>query len=177
MKDTSFQVPREKLARFATSYCVDPDSRTINVYDRAEGGQWSRPPAFQSGADGLVSTVDDYLAFATMLLNRGVAGRERLLSSSSVDAMITDQLTVAQRAEGAAFLDGRGWGFGIAVTTTSNDRPDATSQYGWDGGLGTSWSSDPAKQLIGILMTQTMWMSPTPPSLSTDFWRELENEA
>ena len=171
MKDTSFQVPREKLARFATSYCIDPGTGATNIYDPADGGQWSRPPAFQSGADGLVSTVDDYLAFAAMLSNRGVAGRERLLSPSSVDAMITDQLTESQRADGAAFLDGRGWGFGVAVRKQGNVAA-ASSQYGWDGGLGTSWCSDPAKQLIGILLTQTMWMSPTAPALSTDFWRE-----
>ena len=34
-------------------------------------GQWSRPPVFHDGAAGLVSTVDDLLAFARMLLRGG----------------------------------------------------------------------------------------------------------
>ena len=43
---------------------------TSTLYDEADG-QWSRPPAFPNGADGLVSTVDDLAAFGTMMLERG----------------------------------------------------------------------------------------------------------
>src|SRR5207302_1680185 len=50
MKDTAFSVPASKLDRLATSYWTDPQSGELAVYDEAEGGQWSRPPAFPSGA-------------------------------------------------------------------------------------------------------------------------------
>src|SRR2546428_7768311 len=58
MRDTSFSVPATQLDRFATSYATDPATRALVLYDAAEGGQWSRPPAFPSGAGGLVSTID-----------------------------------------------------------------------------------------------------------------------
>src|SRR6202022_1829297 len=56
MKDTGFSVPPASLDRLATSYWTDPTSGRLAVYDEARGGQWSRPPAFPSGAGGLVST-------------------------------------------------------------------------------------------------------------------------
>ena len=70
----------------------------VVLYDAAEGGQWSRPPAFPSGGGGLVSTVDDFLAFAQMLLDEGKHGGERILSRPSVEVMTTDQLTPEQKA-------------------------------------------------------------------------------
>ena len=43
-------------------------------------------------------------------------------------------------------------------------------QYGWDGGLGTSWRVDPAAQMCGFLLTQRAWTSPVPPDVCADFW-------
>jgi CubicO group peptidase (beta-lactamase class C family) len=71
MKDTGFSVPAASLDRLATSYWPDPASGKLVVYDQAMGSQWSRPPAFPSGAGGLVSTIDDYLAFGQMMLSQG----------------------------------------------------------------------------------------------------------
>ena len=85
MKDTGFSVPAAKLDRLATSYWTNPETGALEVYRRGRGGQWSRPPAFPSGGGGLVSTVDDYLAFGQMLLNKGKHGRERILSRPSVE--------------------------------------------------------------------------------------------
>ena len=44
---------------------------------------------------------------------------------------------------------------------------------GWDGGLGTSCYSDPARDLTGILMTQTAWAAPLPPNVNVDFWKAV----
>src|SRR5207247_11065631 len=92
MKDTSFSVPEASLDRLATSYWTDPTSGKLTIYDEAVGGQWSRPPAFPSGAGGLVSTIDDYLAFGQMMLSQGKHGGERILSRLSVETMTNDQL-------------------------------------------------------------------------------------
>src|SRR5258707_5506231 len=62
MRDTGFSVPASSLDRLATSYWTNPAGEDLAVFDEAVGGQWSRPPAFPSGAGGLVSTIDDYLA-------------------------------------------------------------------------------------------------------------------
>ncbi len=171
MSDTGFSVPAAKLDRFATSYWTDAGTGRLDLYDEPAGGQWSRPPAFPAGGGGLVSTVDDYLAFGQMMLNDGKHGNERILSRLSVEAMTTDQLTSEQVADARPFLgDNRGWGFGVAIVTARDDIAAVPGRYGWDGGLGTSWASDPEEQLVGILLSQCAWTSPTPPELCVDFW-------
>ena len=103
MKDTGFSVPAGKIGRLATSYWSGPKSGAMEVYDPAEGGQWSRPPAFPSAAGGLVSTVDDYLAFGRMLLNRGRTAR----SASCRVGRGHDHRSADARAEGALRLRAR----------------------------------------------------------------------
>lgn len=172
MKDTGFSVPAEKIDRFATSYEVNPDGG-LRVYDEAGNGEWSRPPAFPSASGGLVSTVDDYLAFARMLLHEGRHGNARILSRPAVETLTADQLTPVQKAVSGlvtGYFDSHGWGFGVAVVTRRVDVSGSVGAYGWDGGLGTSWRNDPAEGLVGILMTQRNWTSPNPPDVCVDFW-------
>src|SRR5438067_2034285 len=171
MKDTGFSVPAASLDRLATSYWTDPASGELAVYDEAGGGQWSREPAFPSGAGGLVSTIDDYLAFGQMMLSLGKHGGERILSRLSVELMTTDQLTPEQKAVSSlvpGFFDSHGWGFGVSVITRRDDIAAVPGRYGWDGGLSTSWYSDPREDMVIILMTQSAWASPSPPNVY--FW-------
>jgi len=173
MKDTSFSVPTASLDRLATSYWTNSESGELVVYDDAESGQWSRPPAFPSGSGGLVSTIDDYLAFGQMMLNQGKHGSERILSRLAVETMTTDQLTPEQKAVSGlvpGYFDGHGWGFGVSVVTRRNDVAAVPGRYGWDGGMGTSWYSDPREDMVTILMTQRAWTSPSPPDVCLDFW-------
>jgi CubicO group peptidase (beta-lactamase class C family) len=174
MRDTSFSVPRDKLPRFASEYIRSPVTGALELYD-GPGGHWSRAPAFPDAAAGLVSTADDYLAFARMLLDGGKSPRGRLLSEASVKAMTTDQLTADQKPGSEPILGGRGWGMGMAVATQPDDRGASTGRYGWDGGFGTSWANDPAQGLIGILMTQRMWDSPALPPVCRDFWKSASD--
>ena len=173
MKDTAFSAPASKLDRLATSYSTNFETGALELYDPAEGGQWSRPPAFPSGGAGLVSTVDDYLAFGRMMLNQGRNGGTRILSRPSVETMTTDHLTAAQKAVSGLIpgdFDNIGWGFGVAVITRRQDVAAPVGSYGWDGGLGTSWRSDPSEDMVTILLTQASWTSPVPPRVSRDFW-------
>ena len=169
MRDTSFSVPETSLDRLTTSYWTDPTSGKLTVYDEAVGGQWSHPPAFPSGAGGLVSTIDDYLAFGQMMLSGGKHGNERLLSRLSVELMTTDQLTARHKATPSlisGFLDGRGWGFGVSVITNRDDIAAVPGRYGWDGGMGTSWYCDPRENMITILMTPCFFASPNPANVT-----------
>ena len=77
MKDTGFSVPEAKLDRLATCYQTDPATGGLVVFDEARGGRFARPPVFESGGGGLVSTVDDFLAFGRMMLNKGKHGQPR----------------------------------------------------------------------------------------------------
>ncbi|MFC9993843.1 serine hydrolase [Nocardia sp. NPDC127526] len=137
-----------------------------------------RPPAFESGGGGLVSTADDYLAFYRMMLNKGTHRGTRILSRPAVELMTTDHLTPEQRVgkdelfgtEGAAgFGSQGGFGFCMAVRTVRCDYA-SIGQFGWDGGLGTSAFADPANRFIGILLTQSAMDAPGTLRLSQDFW-------
>ncbi len=58
----------------------------------------------------------------------------------------------------------------MAVVTHRDDLWAVPGRYSWDGGMGTSWASDPAEELVGILLTQCMWTSPAGPHVWSDFW-------
>ena len=173
MKDTAFSVQRSKLDRLATSYWTNPATGKIEVYDAAEGGEWSRRPAFPSGGGGLVSTIDDYLAFGEMMLNKGKHAGRSILSRASVEVMTSDKLTPEQKAVsglGPNFFDNHGWGFGVSVVTRRADLAGSVGTFGWSGGLGTSWCTDPREKMVGVLLTQRAWTSPVPPDVCRDFW-------
>jgi CubicO group peptidase (beta-lactamase class C family) len=171
MKDTGFSVPANKLDRLVTAYATDHVTGKRRIYDLPRSGGWSRPPAFPSGAAGLVSTADDYLAFARMFAHYGKHGSDRILSRPSVEAMTSDQLTDAQKAN-ALWLPGffatRGWGFGMMVATHRSDLGGSVGSYGWDGGLGTIWRNDPREELTVLLLTQRGWSSPELPTVARD---------
>ncbi len=141
MKDTGFTAADS--SRLTTAY-VDGEE-----LDTAIGSQWATPPSFPDGAGGLVSTADDFHAFAQMML----AGGNGILSADAVREMTTDQLTAEQRATAGDFLGpDNGWGFGVSV---------GGRRYGWAGGLGTLWSTSPDQQTVALLLTQrAIWTWP-----------------
>jgi CubicO group peptidase (beta-lactamase class C family) len=167
MTDTGFWVPPGDLHRFGPVRATDPATGTHRDYDPADG-QWARPPAFPSGGSGLVSTLDDYLAFARMLHAGGTHGGERLLSPATVEAMTTDQLAAGDTGPDP---DGSiGWGFGVGVLRRRVGITQAAGSYGWDGGLGSSWANDPVHDVVGVLLTNQMRNSPVQPPVVRDFW-------
>jgi CubicO group peptidase (beta-lactamase class C family) len=155
MRDTGFYT--EDIERLATAY--QPSADGLVVWDPPDG-QWSRPPAFHDGAAGLVSTVDDLLAFASMLLRGG----DQVLTADQVREMSRDHLTTDQREFGMAFLGGRGWGLGTSVVLQG---PWAGA-IGWDGGLGTSFLVHPERDLAVIVLTQRLFENAQAPAVHTD---------
>jgi CubicO group peptidase (beta-lactamase class C family) len=65
---------------------------------------------------------------------------------------------------------GASWGFGVGIATARTGPAANPGRFGWDGGLGTSWSCDPGEDLVGTLLTQVGWTSPSGPSVAADFW-------
>jgi CubicO group peptidase (beta-lactamase class C family) len=163
MTDTGFAVPAEQIARFTSGYA--PGEHGLDLVDPREG-QWSTLPAFPSGAGGLVSTVDDYHAFARTLL----PGATGLLSERSVREMTTDHLTAEQRAASRLFLEGQGWGSGGSVDIAPIEPWNVVGRYGWTGGTGTTAHVIQATGTVAVLMTQVAMTSPTPVPLQRDFW-------
>jgi CubicO group peptidase (beta-lactamase class C family) len=160
MVDTAFFVPEDRRGRFGPAY-FGP-----GVYDEAEG-QWASPPAFPSAAAGLVSTVDDFLAFALMMAGRGLG----LLSRRAREAMTMNHVTRAQLAGTEAGLPSWfGWGLGMAVQVERTGVVGSVGAYGWNGGLGSAWLNDPAEDLVTVLLTNTGFTSALPPPYVEDFW-------
>jgi CubicO group peptidase (beta-lactamase class C family) len=154
MTDTGFHTPPDKRDRRPAYVNADlsPIDPALDRYDD--------PPGFASGAGGLVSTADDWLAFGRMLL----AGDASLLSSESLRLMTTDHLSAEQREASTLFLEGDGWGYGGSVNRD-------TGRYGWVGGTGTTAHVLPSDGTVAILLTQVQMTGPTPTRLMRDFWR------
>ena len=169
MLDTAFHVPAAKRHRF-TSYYEPSTSGRLQLIDPPDG-QWSTPPALPLGNGGLASTIDDWYAFARMLLDHGTLNGHRILSPESVHAMTTNQLTPSQRAASDLFLDGQGWGYGGSVDIEPANPWNIPGRYGWTGGTGTSAHIVPATRTVAILLTQVGDTSPHRPAWQLDFWR------
>ena len=172
MNDTGFTVPEAKLDRLADCYLLT-EAGDLEPSDTADDSLWSRPPIFESAAGGLVSTVDDYLAFCKMLLGNGKLGDARILSRPSVELMTMDHLTKQQRSDGELLLGvGTGWGFGVSVVTERAGLA-TPGTFGWDGGYTTSGHTDPEEELVGILMTQIMAGFEISGGIYSDFWTSV----
>ena len=159
MTDTGFFISPEKRPRAATMYRLDADTGLRND---AMGPIPVREPRFCQGGASLVSTVDDYLTFARMLLNGGTVNGVRVLSEESVAAMRSDRLTDEQKRQpflGAPFWIGRGFGLNLSVITDPARSgplfgPGGLGTFSWPGAYGTWWQADPANDLVVIYLIQ-----------------------
>ena len=169
MTDTGFFT--EHVDRLGSCYGTNPQTGARFVYD-APNGQWSAAPVFASGGGGLLSTVDDFLAFGRMLLARGrLPDGTRLLSEASVDAMTSDQIGVGPGVAGPSPDGSQGWGFGLSVQLRRTGLGPTVGTYGWAGGLGSSWANDPGNGVIGVVLTTDAFVSAfPPPAVIQDFW-------
>ena len=87
--------------------------------------------------------------------------------------MITDRLSHDQREAARPFLDEhRSWGLGMAVPAIGSTAPLPVG-FGWDGGSGTTWRSNPQSGVTGILFTQRQAITPAPPPVVEDFWTAI----
>jgi CubicO group peptidase (beta-lactamase class C family) len=104
------------------------------------------------------------------------SGGGGLLSAESVRLMMADRMTPRERAENRVFVGDHG-GWGLMMAVPSGAGPDGAGSpagvprgYGWDGGSGTTWRTDAAAGLTGILLTQRQMTSPEPTEIARDFW-------
>lgn len=155
MKDTGFFVPEGELNRLATLYTVSKEGKLIP--SSANKLEDSKKPSFLSGGGGLFSTIEDYMIFSQMLLNKGELNGKRILSPKTVELMTMNHIPYQVMPIKRGFLvDGHGFGLGFRVLT---DIPQSATlgslgSYGWFGFFGTYFYIDPKEDLIGIFMTQ-----------------------
>jgi CubicO group peptidase (beta-lactamase class C family) len=146
-------------ARLAALYTRNDDgSFTRQTDDEAyefNGKAWPMKP----GSFGLVSTVDDYMKFARMLLGNGKLGRARVLRPETVQLMATDLLPPGITEK--HFLPSKGQvGFGVdfavrvAPPKDEKESSGAVGEYFWDGAANTLFWVDPKNQVAAVLFAQ-----------------------
>ena len=165
MVDTFFEVPPEKLDRFGSNHRLNPDSGELEVIaDGAFLGIRWQDVGLLSGGAGLVSTADDYMRFARMLLNGGSLDGVRILSPKTVSWMTRDHLPSDVRGEGVFGRDaGIGFGLGFAVIDDAagwSGHVGAKGEYWWGGAAGTLFWIDPEYDVIAIMMIQRFQAEP-----------------
>jgi len=167
MRDTGFAVPREQRDRRASLCGFDDEGRLTQL--AAVPGRHAleeRPDdmTFESGGQGLWSTLDDYLAFARMLL--GDPHVPALLRAETRALMTSNQLTPGQRASArmfgqSIFAAGHGYGMGVAVVMEPDKADPMRGQggigtIGWPGAYGGWWQADPTDGSVLIFLSHTM---------------------
>jgi CubicO group peptidase (beta-lactamase class C family) len=155
MKDTGFNVPPEKLTRFAANY-----SRTngLTVFDAPADSKYAKRVTFFSGGGGLVGTARDYMRFLMMIERGGTLDGHRILRTKTVKLMSSNLLP--EKAFPIYFGQekryGTGFGLGFAVCTkvTSWDPSAHVGEFGWDGAASTHYWISPADKLIVVTLEQ-----------------------
>jgi len=157
MNDTGFWTPPEKRDRLAKLYQATPEGGLKDV-------SWAdpaTPAAFEGGGGGLVSTADDYLKFARLMLGRGEVDGVRLVKPETIDAMTSNLLTDEQRGHtflGMPFWLSQGFGLGTSMIMDAEKHQwmgaGGQGAFGWPGAFGTWWQADPANDMILIYLIQ-----------------------
>jgi CubicO group peptidase (beta-lactamase class C family) len=174
MKDTGFVVPPDKLHRLPVTYQKNQQTGKLEVWDpTGEASFFARPHGFPGAHGGLVSTVDDYCAFAQMMLNKGKVGNRRVLSAESVLAMMTDHVPQDVKTRSPfvpGFWDLRGWGYALSIIRKIE--AGEPRGFGWDGGYGTVAYWDSATNTIVLLFSQRLVDGPTYSEIFHKFFSE-----
>lgn len=168
MCDTSFHVPSEKRRRRAGLCGFDAAGQLVPLATAPGGHALAERPddmTFVSGGQGLWSTLDDYLAFARMLLGDTVNGA-RVLRPETLAMMTSNQLAPDQRASarllgGKVFAAGHGYGMGVAVVTEPEHADPLRGRGGlgtisWPGAYGGWWQADPTDRSVLIFLAHNM---------------------
>lgn len=165
MVDTGFSVPEEKRGRFAQYYdWTAQDGLKVHTGSHL-GEYYGEDMAFESGGAGLVSTLDDYCRFASMLVHRGEHDGRRILGRKTVDFMTQNHLNPTQR-ESLVWDSVKGYGYGCLMRILI-DRDIAAyngslGEFGWDGWTGNYVAMDSSEKLVFLYFIQRCGAGATP---------------
>ena len=158
MTDTDFYVPAEKRDRFAEIY-IRNEKGGLEPCEWQHLGlayKYQKPPEFEIGGAGLVSTVSDYAKFAQMLLNGGVYKGRRILSEHAVSLLTTNHLAEGQRST-YGWESCYGCGYGGLMRVLEDPwaaGAGVKGEYGWDGWTGNYFCNDPVNKLTFLYFIQ-----------------------
>lgn len=180
MKESGWTQPEDRYARLAAMYERGADGKLQRASEKEQRGLNFDPDRrLTMGGAGLVSSVDDYMRFARMLLNNGSLDGVRILKPSTVKLMATDQLDplVTERS----WLSGKGnGGFGIDFFVRTGQPRDASEnrgalgEYFWDGRASTLFWVDPVNKITAVFLVQVI---PFDGTLHRDLRRAVYGDA
>jgi CubicO group peptidase (beta-lactamase class C family) len=169
MIDTAFDVPAEKAHRLTACYAAGqlgsklPLAATAQLQDDPVKSPYLKPATFLSGGGGLVSTADDYMKFARMLLNGGELDGVRILAPASVELMGTNfipksVLVTTNGTSGSRFNEAIGFGldFMVNIDPRAAGSLEGKNTMSWGGAAGTWFWVDPTNDLYFIGMVQRL---------------------
>ena len=148
MKDTGFFPGPGKDSRLVTIYQLTPTG--------LRPGNQTVSNVYFSGAGGLMSTAEDYLQFAQMMLNEGQLNGRRFLGPRTMQLMVSNH--TGDMVNGQFGRPAHGMGFGLSMQVVQD--PVAANlrvskgAYGWAGGTGVSFWVEPAEQIVSIYFIQ-----------------------
>lgn len=153
MNDTYFYLPDSKKSRLVPVQTIKNDKwiRYTNThYDTDYPIKGSK--TFFSGGAGLSSTAKDYATFLQMYLNNGELNGVRLLSRTTVQVIMANQIGDLLGDSGADY----GLAFGVINQVGQNmGGRGSVGTFNWGGYFNTQYFADPKENIIGILMKQT----------------------
>lgn len=118
---------------------------------------YDHAPAFESGGAGLVSTIEDYAHFATMLLQGGVWQDRRILGKNTVSFLCSPQLSDAYSPD-LNWDSLRGYRYGNLMRHLADPAAGGTNadvgEFGWDGWCGTYFTVSPKSNFIMLYFIQ-----------------------
>src|SRR4051812_5534200 len=151
MKDTGFAPTPERMARVATIY-----QRTPNGLQPAPNANQLISGTYFSASGGLMSTAEDYLQFAQMLVNGGQLNGKRYLGPKTVELMTSNHTGEMVNGQFGRPAHGMGFGLGVQIVLdpVAADLRLSPGTYGWAGAYGTNQNMDPKEKLVSIIMMQ-----------------------
>ena len=153
MNDTFFEIPKDKLDRLTTLYIVDKEKKLISFDDKSNT-PFKDNVVLLNGSGGLLSTTDDYLKFASMLLNNGAFKNNQLISKQTLDLMKVDH-SLGLKYKKLAFGKKKGFGLGFEIVKEEDTKFGSKGTFGWGGMFGTYFRVDPKENMVIIYMTQS----------------------
>jgi CubicO group peptidase (beta-lactamase class C family) len=154
MNDTFFEVPADKLDRFAANYRYDSGEKIRKLSDSPSESRYAKPVTFFSAGGGLVSTAADYWKFSQMLLNEGYFNNVRLFGRKTVELMTQDHLPAVLEEPDPNSDFGFGLGFRVIKDVPSTATLGSVGEYNRGGAAGTIFWVDPKEELIAVVMIQ-----------------------
>jgi CubicO group peptidase (beta-lactamase class C family) len=157
MSHTGYIVPENERKNFATLYQLNNNKLDPVLFENFNLKSWPLTP----GGYGLTSTVDDYMKFARMLLNKGSFGKVTILKPGTIKLMSTSHLqdTISKRM----WLPSKGQvGFGIDFAVrvrppaSKEENNGMVGEFFWDGAASTLFWVDPVNDITAVLFVQVM---------------------